>query len=154
MQESAAPAAAVRQAHAADILIGEGAAPKKHGSEADSAAAKVPAQKPPAVQQKAHASDKSAHTGEKGGKPKEATTERKSLKKKKKKPKVVAAQEEEPVQAKPKVRTHSRNPQACTPQRVPMGKRLVRLESQRGRLNCTGSGRDARGCRTHCELQD
>ena len=96
----------MRQAHAADILTGEGAASEKHTKASVSAAAKVTAQKSPAAQQKAHASEKSVHSAGKGGKAKEATQERKSSKKKKKKPKVVAAQEEEPVQAKPKVRPH------------------------------------------------
>ncbi len=116
MQESAAPATEVRQAHAADILTGEAAAQEKGAKEADSQPTKVPAHKtpsskktPPAAEKGAHASahatEKGAHTAVKGGKAKEATTERKTSKKKKK-PKVVAAQEEEPVQAKPKVGTH------------------------------------------------
>ena len=117
MQESAAPATEVRKAHAADILTEEAAAPKKGGKAPDSAATKASAHKtpssskpPPAAEKSAHtgayATEKSAHAGLKGGKAKEGTTGRKSIKKKKK-PKVVAAQEEEPVQAKPKVSHHT-----------------------------------------------
>ena len=112
MQESAVPATDVRQAHAADILTGEAAAPGKGAATADNTAMKAPAHKtpsgkktPPAAEKSAHATEKKAHAGVKGGKAKEAAAEKKSTKKKKKH-KVVAAQEEEPVQAKPKVCTH------------------------------------------------
>ena len=106
MQESGAPAVAVRQAHAADISVGETAAPKKAAAEADSAAVERPKQGKLSGKEGPPAAQKRTDSKEKSGNVRGFGSEKKGSKKKKKgKAKVVAAQDEEPVQAKPKAST-------------------------------------------------
>ena len=102
MQESGAPAVAVRQAHAADNSVGDTAAPNKAVAEADSAAAEASAQGKPSGKQMIPSAEKSTDSKEKSGNVRGFGSEKTRSNKKKGKAKVVAALEEEPVQAKPK----------------------------------------------------